>query len=176
MPNCKNNREVRAGCASERKRRIWDQSLPPHTYPLLHGKVYFKGPLYQAVRINCVFRGSSGIPFPGKEGALSFYRRWQIPSDRVKWHRVDVGVLQKVFRWSANFIWRNKQGWPLWNRTHKSAYLSTSSLELVTQCPKSWYSLPFHLIRGSSGHIFANKNNSSPEIAYLLSAKTAGVL
>lgn len=174
--NCKQGREMKASCNLKKKKRIWVLISLTTFLPFGSWENLVQSPLLPTSE-NCVFKGSSGIPFLGGVGALSFYGGWQTSSDRGKCHRVDLGISWKVFRWSANLYWRNKKGWPSWNSTHKCSYLSScwSPRSSVPKCLKSWQTLPFHLSQGNCGLIFANKNNSSAAIAYLLFGKTAGI-
>lgn len=132
--NCKQGREMKASCDLKKKKRIWVLISVTTFLPFGSWENLVQSPLWPTSE-NCVFKGSSGIPFLGRVGALSFYGGWQTSSDRVKCHRVDLGISWKVFRWSANLYWRNKKGWPSWNCTHKCS-VSLFLLEPVIQCPQ----------------------------------------
>lgn len=71
--NCKQGSEMMASCALKKKKRIWVLTSVTTVLPFGSWKNLFQSPL-SPTSGNRAFKGSSGVPFLGEVGALSFYR------------------------------------------------------------------------------------------------------
>lgn len=123
MANCKPGWEIRASWAFKKKRRMWIPISATEYLPFDSWKHLFQSPPYQPVRVNCVFRGSR-IRSLGRLVTLLLENAKPLLNG-TQW----IWVSPKDFRWSVN-LYRNKQGWPLWNHNQK-CIISTPSEELM---------------------------------------------